>query len=60
MDTIGSISQNKGSFVVNKDLELVGEEEEVELIEKNFEATRETEDSNKWDGTYKANNTAWN
>ena len=65
---IGFVPQNKDGFVVSKDLELVGREKEVELVEENFEATGETKDGNnwngdtkddnKWDGTYEANNTA--
>ena len=61
ISAIGSVSQNESDFVVNKDLELVSEEKRVELVKENFEATREMENNNKWDGTYEANAyTAWN
>ena len=55
VDGIGSVPQDKGSFIVSKDLESVSEEERVELVEENFKATREIEDGHKWDGIYEAN-----
>ena len=36
---IGSVPQDKGGFVISKDLKLVGKEEIVELVEDYFEAT---------------------
>ena len=69
ISAIGFVPQDKGGFVVSKDLELVGKEG-VELVEENFETTEETEDGNNWDGktkdvnkwdeTYETNDTAWN
>ena len=60
VSAIGFVPQNKGGFIVSENLELVGEEKGVELVEENFEATKEIENGNKWDRTYEVNTyTAW-
>ena len=58
MGAISFVPQNESGFVVSKDFESFSENIRVELMEENFEAIREMEDSNKWDGTYEANSTA--
>ena len=61
MSAIDFVLQDKVGFVVSEDFESVGEEKEVELVEKKFKVTKKMEDSNKWDETYEANAyTAWN
>ena len=61
MGAIDSVLQDRNSFVVSKDFKLVGEEKRIELVEENFEATKETENGDKWDGIYEVNAyTTWN